>query len=208
MNFPAISSLYAADPRGFAVFRSVKAMSPAAKHVLQEALLWGAVALGGFSFFYFFDDLKTAFGPTGGGAPAIAERSEPDRAAASGFAREVRLRGDARGHFVFDADVNGRTASFMADTGATLVVLTYEDAARLGLSPRSLDFTGLAQTANGMARVAPVTLDRVRVEDITVRDVPAMVAEQGALATNLLGMSFLGRLKSFQMQGSELILVQ
>jgi aspartyl protease family protein len=109
---------------------------------------------------------------------------------------------------VFDADVNGRKATFMADTGATLVVLSYDDAARLGLSPQSLDFTGLAQTANGVARVAPVTLDRVRVEDITVRDVPAVVAEKGALATNLLGMSFLSRLKSFQMQGSELVLVQ
>ena len=64
------------------------------------------------------------------------------------------------------------------------------------------------QTANGVSRVAPVTLDRVRVDDITVRDVPAVVAEKGALATNLLGMSFLGRLKSFQMQGSELMLVQ
>lgn len=56
------------------------------------------------------------------------------------------------------------------------------------------------------SRVAPVTLDRVR--DITVRDVPAVVAEKGALATNLLGMSFLSQLKSFQMRGSELILVQ
>jgi aspartyl protease family protein len=53
-----------------------------------------------------------------------------------------------------------------------------------------------------------VRLDRVRVDDITVRDVPAAVAEKGALATNLLGMSFLSRLKSFQMQGRELILVQ
>jgi clan AA aspartic protease (TIGR02281 family) len=65
----------------------------------------------------------------------------------------------------------------MADTGATLVVLTYEDAERLGHSPRSLEFSGIAQTANGVARMAPVTLDRVRVEDITVRDVPAAVAE-------------------------------
>jgi aspartyl protease family protein len=109
---------------------------------------------------------------------------------------------------VFDADVNGRKATFMADTGATLVVLTYEDAARVGLSPHSLDFSGLAQTANGVARVAPVTLDRMRVEDITVRDIPAVVAEKGALTTNLLGMSFLGRLKSFQMQGSELVLTR
>jgi aspartyl protease family protein len=72
----------------------------------------------------------------------------------------------------------------------------------------SLDFSGLAQTANGVSRVAPVMLDRVRVDDITVRDVPAAVAEKGALSTNLLGMSFLSRLKSFQLRGSELILVQ
>jgi aspartyl protease family protein len=183
-------------------------VSSAAKHVLHEALVWGAVALAGFGLFYFFDDLKSAFGPGAGSAPSSAARPEGNRAGSASFAREVRLKADARGHFVFDASINDRPASFMADTGATLVVLTYEDAARLGLSPHSLDFSGLAETANGVSRVAPITLDRVRVEDITVRDVPAAVAEKGALATNLLGMSFLGRLKSFQMQGSELILVQ
>ncbi len=182
-------------------------MSSASKHVLHEALLWGAVALGGFALFYFFDDLRSAFGP-GASAPSIAERTEGDRASSRGFAREVRLKADARGHFVFGAAVNDRPASFMADTGATLVVLTYEDAARLGLSPQRLDFSGRVETANGVSRVAAVMLDRMRVEDITVRDVPALVAEKGALATNLLGMSFLGRLKSFQMQGSELVLTQ
>jgi len=182
-------------------------MSSAAKHVLHEAFVWGAVALGGFALFYFFDDLKQAFGPSAGSAPSIAERAEGNGGSA-GFAREVRLKADARGHFVFAAAVNDRPASFMADTGATLVVLTYDDAARLGLSPQGLDFSGRVETANGVSRVAPVTLDRVRVEDITVRDVPALVAEKGALATNLLGMSFLGRLKSFQMQGSELVLTQ
>jgi aspartyl protease family protein len=118
------------------------------------------------------------------------------------------LRPTRVGHFVFEAAINDRPATFMADTGATLVVLTYEDAARLGLSPHRLEFTGLAETANGTARVAPVTLDHVRVDDITVRGVPAVIAEKGALGTNLLGMSFLSRLKSFQMQGSDLILVQ
>jgi aspartyl protease family protein len=141
--------------------------------------------------------------PTGS-VPSLTTLNEPDRQ--DGFAGEVRLKADPRGHFVFDADVNGRKATFMADTGATLVVLTYEDADRVGFSPHSLDFSGLAQTANGVARVAPV--DRVRVDDITVRDVPAVVAEKGALATNLLGMSFVGRSRSFQMQGSELVLKQ
>jgi aspartyl protease family protein len=109
---------------------------------------------------------------------------------------------------MFPAEVNGRAADFVADTGATFVVLTYEDAARLGLSPQRLDFTGRAQTANGTTRVAPMTLDRVRIEDITIRNIPAVVAEKGALATNLLGMSFLSRLRSFQIRGSELILIQ
>lgn len=130
------------------------------------------------------------------------------RAAAASFGGEVRLKADPRGHFVFEAAINGRKATLMADTGATIVVLTYEDAERLGLSPQGLDFSARAQTANGVSRVAPLVLDRVRVDDITVRDVPAAVAERGALATNLLGMSFLGRLTSFQVQGRELILVQ
>jgi clan AA aspartic protease (TIGR02281 family) len=101
---------------------------------------------------------------------------------------EVRLKADARGHFVLDAAINDRPTTITADTGATLVVLTYEDAARLGLSPHSLNFSGLAEIPNGVARMAPITLDRVRVQDLTVRDVPAVVAERGALATNLLGM--------------------
>jgi aspartyl protease family protein len=182
-------------------------MGSAAKNLLQEGLLWGAVALGGFALFYFFDDLKAALAPNAE-APAIAELSAPEPSAASGWSGEVRLKADPMGHFMVPAEVNGRSADFMADTGATLVVLTYEDAARLGLSPHSLEFNGMAQTANGIARVAPVSLDRVQVEDITVRDVPAVIAEKGALATNLLGMSFLGRLKSFQMQGSELVLIK
>ena len=98
---------------------------------------------------------------------------------------------------MLDAAVNDRAATFIDDTGATLVAL-YEDAEQLGLAPRSLDFSAHAQTAKGVARVASITLDRVRVDDIIVRDVPAVVAERGALGTNLLGMSFLGRLKSVQ----------
>lgn len=119
-------------------------MGSAAKHVLHEALLWGAMALAGFALFYFFDDLKAAFTPDSSQAPAVAEQSAPEPATAGGFGGEVRLKADSRGHFQVPAEVNGRPADFTADTGATLVVLTYEDAARLGLSPQSLDFSGLA----------------------------------------------------------------
>ena len=107
-------------------------MSSAAKRVLHEALLWNAVALSGFGAFYFFDDLKSAFGP-GANPPPIAARHESGTKP-PGFSREVRLKADSREHFVFEAAINDRPATFMADTGATLVLLTYEYTALLGLS--------------------------------------------------------------------------
>jgi aspartyl protease family protein len=180
--------------------------------MLIEAMQWGALALGMFAVIYFFDDLRAFFRPNGTGLSTLAETLQDQPAEAEdkdeGFTREVRLRSDANGHFVFKAAVNERLATFVADTGATYVVLTYDDAKHLGLSPQSLDFSAPVQTANGTTRVAPVTLDRVRIDDITVRNVPAAVAERGALATNLLGMSFLGRLKSFHIEGNELVLIQ
>ncbi len=180
-------------------------MGSAAKHALKEGLLWASAALAAIGLIYFYGDIVGAFGPHTEPAAlesAAVQRDRPD------FAREVRLKADDRGHFVFDAAVNERPVTLMADTGATLVVLTFEDAERLGLSPHSLEFSGRVQTANGVSRVAPVTLDRVRVDDITLHDIPAAVAERGALGVNLLGMSFLGRLRSFQIQGHELVLVQ
>jgi aspartyl protease family protein len=178
----------------------------ATKHMLQEVMLWGAAGLA--VLVYFFDDLRATFAPHAEHMPSITELAGARKDAGSGFSGEVRLKADPRGHFVFDAAVDDRPLTFMADTGATIVVLTYEDAKRVGLSPHSLDFSVRVQTANGVAYVAPVTLDRVRVEDITVRNVRGAVAEKGALSTNLLGMSFLGRLKGFQIQGGQLVLIQ
>ena len=77
----------------------------------------------------------------------------------------MRLSADARGHFVVEAEINRRPVTLVADTGAMLVVLSYEDAERLGLSPKSLDFLGIGQTANGTARVTPLTLAEVRLGD-------------------------------------------
>ncbi len=181
-------------------------MSPGARHALHEALLWGAVVLAGIAAIVFFDDFTSTFRNSSDTStlpkPAADEPAEPQ----SAFPSEVRLKADALGHFVVQAYVNDEKATFMVDTGATLVVLTYEEAERLGLSPGNLDFWGRVETANGIAAVAPVMLDRVRVHGITVRDVKALVAQRGALAGNLLGMSFLRRLGSFQMKGSEMVL--
>jgi aspartyl protease family protein len=178
--------------------------------MLLEAMQWGVLALGIVAFVYFFGDLRAVFRPDALPtlAGALRDRPAENEPKGAGFDREVRLRADDNGHFVFKAAVNGRLADFVADTGATYVVITYDDAERLGLSPHTLDFSAPVQTANGTTHVAPVTLDRVRVDDITVRNVPAAVAEKGALATNLLGMSFLRQLKSFHIEGNELVLIQ
>ncbi|MEM7620332.1 MAG: TIGR02281 family clan AA aspartic protease, partial [Pseudomonadota bacterium] len=74
--------------------------------------------------------------------------------------------------------------------------------------PHTLNFSGRSKTANGIARVAPVVLDRLSVGDITVKNVQALVSEPGKLSINLLGMSFMKRLNRVQMEDGKLLLVQ
>jgi aspartyl protease family protein len=118
----------------------------------------------------------------------------------------VSLPAGAYGHFQTEAEINGRTVDVMVDTGASLVALTYDDAQRLGIYVKPGDFTHVAQTANGTARVAPVTISRISIGDITVRNVPGVVSERGKSERTLLGMSFLGRLSRVEMRGGTLVL--
>jgi aspartyl protease family protein len=118
----------------------------------------------------------------------------------------VTLPAGKYGHFEAEAEINGRDIDVMVDTGASLVALTYDDAERAGIFVKPSDFTHRAQTANGIARVAPVTISRIRIGDITVRDIRAVVSERGASERTLLGMSFLGRLSRVEMRGATLVL--
>jgi aspartyl protease family protein len=120
--------------------------------------------------------------------------------------RSVELKMGRGGHFVTDAEANGRRIEVMVDTGATIVALTYEDARAAGLEPRPSEFTHRVQTANGIARVAPVTIDRLQIGDILVRQVAGVVIEEGKLKTTLLGNSFLNRLSRYEMRQGRLVL--
>ncbi len=122
--------------------------------------------------------------------------------------RNVLLEANAYGHFHVDANINGRTIELMTDTGATFVALSYETALELGFTPASLKFSGRSNTANGIARVAPVTLESIRIGDIEIRDVAAVVAEPGKMNQNLLGMSFISKLSVFELRGRQLVLSQ
>lgn len=120
--------------------------------------------------------------------------------------RSVEVRAARNGFFAIDAEVNGRPLRFLFDTGASTVVLTAEDAARIGLHPPENAFTVRVSTANGNTTAAPVTLRELAVGPIAERDVTALVARPGALATNLLGHSFLDRLASYEVRGDRLSL--
>ena len=129
-------------------------------------------------------------------------------AAAAVTARSVIVPRDVRGHFQVDARIEGRKLSFMIDTGASVIALTASDAARLGIHPAQRDFVTEVKTANGTVRAAPAKLDKVEVGDLVVRDVAALVMPDAALSDNLLGLSFLSRLRRFEYSAGRLVLEQ
>ncbi len=137
----------------------------------------------------------TADQPAAGALPPVNSRS-------------VVVPRDGRGHFEVDGRVEGRPVSFMVDTGATVIALTASDAARLGIHPAQREFVAEVKTANGTARAAPVQLGRVEVGDLVVRDVAALVLPDQALSDNLLGLSFLSRLRRFEYSDGKLVLEQ
>ena len=122
--------------------------------------------------------------------------------------RRVSIAADASGHYVVDARINGRTVPAMIDTGATTVAITAGTARKLGIVPARSAFTQPVATANGVVDAAPVTLRDIRIGGIVVRDVDALVIPGEGPGTNLLGMSFLGRLQKFESSGGRLVLVQ
>lgn len=125
---------------------------------------------------------------------AQAATPAPVSTPATGDAAEVPKAPD--GHYWADALIEGRAVRVMVDTGASVVALTRDDAARLGLDLEPADFSGTVVTASGTVRAAPVRLQAVAVAGARVTSVEALVVEHG-LPHSLLGMSYLGRLSSF-----------
>jgi aspartyl protease family protein len=126
----------------------------------------------------------------------------PGRAATHGHIVEiVRSKG---GDFSVHTSVNGAKIAMLLDTGASSVILTQEAAKAAGLPTDLLAYTVNVDTANGRTQAAPVTLDRIAVGGLTEREVPALVVQAGGLKSNLLGMTFLNRLESWEVRGDKL----
>jgi aspartyl protease family protein len=141
--------------------------------------------------------------------PEINLASVPDKPAAPlPMGRKVVVAADERGHFSSAFKLNGRQVDGMIDTGATLVAINTSTARRIGLSLNASDFSHEVSTANGTIKAAVVNVDRLQIGKISLDDVQAVVLDDKALQTNLIGMSFLNRLEKFQAQDGALLLVQ
>jgi aspartyl protease family protein len=160
-----------------------------------------------------FAEVKDAARALIGHSPTAAKAPAQGRAWRRGalawrpaVGRIVELKAGAFGHYRAQAEINGRPVEVLVDSGASLVVLSHEDAERVGLRLSAEDYSQRVSTANGVARVAPVLLDRISIGEVSVRHVEAAVSEPGKLAQSLLGMTFLGRLQRVDMRGGILIL--
>lgn len=135
---------------------------------------------------------------------AIAIGEHVNRTAPSGPA-SVTLKADGRGHYMVQGQINGGSVRMLLDTGATMIALSAADAVRLGIDYRKGQ-PGMVNTANGTAPVYRVTLNTVKVGDIELNQVEALVQETG-LPFALLGMSFLNRTE-MQRQGELMTLTK
>jgi aspartyl protease family protein len=122
----------------------------------------------------------------------------------SGPARVV-LTADARGHFLPTGTINGTTVRFLVDTGASMISIGAGDAKRIGIDPGKGE-RGITNTANGQAVVSRVKLNSVRVGEIVLHNVDALV-HQNDLPVTLLGMSFLNRME-MQRNGDTMTLIK
>lgn len=163
--------------------------------VIEAVLFWtvlGLLAVVGYSYRLELGDV----------ADRVIAEMMPGHVVGHGRNAEI-VRG-RRGDFAVAAHINGAKVPMVIDTGATSVVLTQEAARAAGLPIEVLDYSVNVDTANGRTRAAPVTLSRLAVGNLTEHDVPALVVRQGQLRNNLLGMSFLNRLESWEVRGDKL----
>ena len=152
-------------------------------------------------------------------AGAVVAYRDPERAARASdtfsevmrerslsTARAVQIARGQSGEFALHARINGVVAPMVVDTGATSVVLTYETAKAAGLPLELLEYDVDVETAGGHTKAARLTLDRLAIGKLVERSVPALVVPHGQMKTNLLGMSFLDRLESWEVRSDHLML--
>lgn len=158
--------------------------------VMKMSISWGLIFLATIAAVGLWDDTSRSFSP---------QQSVLEDGA------RIEVPRDPSGHFSLVVDVNGVPVDFLVDTGATDVVLTMQDAARIGLDPENLAFIGRARTANGSVSTASATVDSLSLGNLTFNNARVSV-NGGEMDQSLLGMSFLGRVGRLEIADNMLIL--
>jgi aspartyl protease family protein len=161
-----------------------------AGRLAQYAAIWGFIFLGAIVAVGLWGDIRETV------APRQSVMMEGAR---------VELPRAVDGHFYVTMEVNGAPIRFVIDTGASELVLSRADAARAGIEPDGLIFSGRAFTANGMVETAPVTLASVVLGGVADTDVPAVV-NAGEMPESLLGMSYLERFSRMEISGGRMVM--
>jgi aspartyl protease family protein len=147
-----------------------------------------------------------------GATPALAHAAvrpaDSSETVGQAGGRTLSIPRDPRGHFLTEGRIDGQRIGFMVDTGASVIALNETSAARFGLRPTPGDYKASVTTANGTIRAARTRLAMIDVGGLIVRDVDAMVLPDEALSENLLGLSFLSKLKRFEYANGQLVLEQ
>lgn len=157
----------------------------------QQAAIWGLIFLGVVAGYGLWTDLSRDLAP---------------RQAVLGNGQlEVPRMFD--GHFYVTAKLNGEPVQFVVDTGATDVVLTPEDADRIGIELDDLAYSGIATTANGTVRTARARVAEIVLGAFTDRDLPVLVNEH-EMEQSLLGMSYLRRFEKIEIADDRLLLTR
>ncbi|MBC7153534.1 MAG: TIGR02281 family clan AA aspartic protease [Rhodobacteraceae bacterium] len=158
----------------------------------QQASIWGLIFVGVAAGYGLWADIRSDIRPQQAVFSAPGEtRIEVPRA--------------QDGHYYLTLQIAGTPVTFIVDTGASDVVLSREDAERLGLDPGNLAYLGRAGTANGTVHTARVTLSDVRLGAIHDPRLTAWVS-QGEMPGSLLGMAYLQRFTRIEIAGDRLLL--
>ena len=167
------------------------------KETVRNIAIWLAIAAVLIIGLSFRDEIENI---------AMRVRSElvPGYALETGE-HEMVLTESSGGSFFIYGEANGVRVRFLIDTGASDTVLSPQDAMSIGVQLEDLDFSRVYQTANGLGRGAPYTLENLSVGPISISPMPVSINE-AEMNSSLLGMTFLRRLRSFEIQGRRLIL--
>jgi aspartyl protease family protein len=173
--------------------------------VMRNIMIFAAIMIGVGTFMAQIADKMTP--APASATPSVRMAVTPDTTTNTDR-RSLSIPHDARGHFATEGRIDGQRIAFMVDTGASVVALNESSAARFGLRPSRNDYRATVTTANGTVKAAPTRLAVIEVGGLTVRDVDAMVLPDEALSENLLGLSFLSKLKRFEYANGKMVLEQ